>query len=175
MRKPLCLTACCAVVAALLAGCARCSGDESRAPRRATREQFIRYNRYLVRSDSVCIAQYSDTMGLNTRPTATNLWLTVRDSGSGRAIVNGDKVSFDYTVTTLLGDTLYASSRDGVATVTVGQGDVNMGVDEVLTVLREGGEATAILIPEKAFGVRGDGDAVRGRMILRYDIKVLAP
>lgn len=167
--------ACCAVAAVLATGCSRCSGDESAAPRRATREQFIRYNRYLVRSDSVCIAQYSDTMGLNTRPTDTNLWLTIRDNGDGKPIENGDKVSFAYTVTTLLGDTLYASARDGIATVTVGQGEVNMGIDEVLTALRQGGEATAILIPEKAFGVRGDGDAVRGRMILRYDIKVLTP
>lgn len=161
--------------AALAASCSRCTEDRGSAPRRATREQFIRYNRYLVRSDSVCIAQYSDTMGLSTRPTDTNLWLTVRDRGEGKPIVNGDRVSFAYTVTTLLGDTLYASAHDGIATVTVGQGEVNMGVDEVLTALHEGGEATAILIPEKAFGVRGDGGAIRGRMILRYDIKVLAP
>lgn len=50
---------------------------------------------------------------------------------------------------------------------------MNIGIDEALSQLRKGADATVILIPEKAYGIRGDGNAISGRMILRYDLKVL--
>lgn len=93
--------------------------------------------------------------------------------GRGDLIKNGDKVSMEYVITTLLGDTLYSSAHDGIKSIVAGQCDMNIGIDEALTQLRKGADATVILIPEKAYGVRGDGNAISGRMILRYDLKVL--
>ncbi len=167
------LTISCMLVASLLGGCAGCTDSDNEQRPRPTREQFIKYNRYLVHCDSVCIAQYSDSLGLNPNPSSTNLWMTIHNPGHGDLIKNGDKVSMEYVVTTLLGDTLYSSAHDGIKNVVAGQCDMNIGIDEALSQLRKGADATVILIPEKAYGVRGDGNAISGRMILRYDLKLL--
>ncbi|MDY4174358.1 MAG: FKBP-type peptidyl-prolyl cis-trans isomerase [Bacteroidales bacterium] len=167
------LIACLALLVVLAAGCSRCSDAPDAQRPRPTREQFIRYNRHLVRCDSICIAQYSDSFGLNATPSPTNLWLTVHEQGSGDAIKSGDKVSIEYVVTTLLADTIYTSAANGVKTITVGRAEMTMGLDEALCQLHRGTRATVILIPEKAYGIRGDGEAIHGRMILRYDIHVL--
>ena len=158
----------------LVSGCVRCSGvyeEESGGP---TRDDFIRYNRRLFWCDSFCIAKYSDSLGLNPVPTKSNLWLTIRKQGSGPMVEDGDKVTLDYVATTLLGDTVYTSAADGRIAMVVGKVSVCLGLDEAVRNLRHGGsEATAILIPEMAFGVRGDDKKVRGRLILRYDIHLL--
>lgn len=162
-------------VAVALLACAAvcCSTPDEGVRRRPTREEFIRYNRHLIRRDSVCIAKYSDSLGLSAVPTPTNLWLTVRSGGDGEKIKDGDRVRLTFSVLSLLGDTIYSQESVGVKTVTVGKADINIGLDEALCLLRRGAEATVILIPEKAFGLRGDDDAIRGRMILRYDLKIL--
>lgn len=168
-----------AVVASLslfaLSGCSGCSGRDEEGCRRPSREDFIQYNRGLFWRDSICISQYSDTLGLNPKPTATNLWLTIHQQGEGERIKDGDVVSFDYVVTTLLGDTIYTSAQDGRMTITVGKFNVCEGVDEAMVSLRRGAYATAILIPEKAFGVKGDDKKIHGRVILRYDLKIINP
>lgn len=158
----------------LVAGCVRCGSgydDEASLP---TRDDFIRYNRRLFWCDSFCIAKYSDSLGLNRVPTKSNLWLTIHKQGTGPMVENGDKVTLDYVATTLLGDTVYTSAADGRITMVVGKVNVCQGLDEAVRSLRHGGaEATAILIPEMAFGVRGDDNKIHGRLILRYDIHLL--
>lgn len=164
---------CIVLLMATVASCSRCSeGGERRRPA-PTREQFISYNRHLVRCDSICIAKYSDSLGLNPQPTPKSLWLTVHQKENGEPLQNGDKVTLQYVVTTLLNDTVYTSAQSGPATLTVGQADMTMGLDEALRTLHRGDSATVIVIPEKAYGFRGDGKAIRGRKILRFDIRIL--
>lgn len=161
-------------LSALLAGCTQCGSryeDEYSGP---TRDDFIRYNRRLFWCDSMCIAKYSDSLGLTPRPTRSNLWLTVHRQGEGAQVKPGDYVTIDYVVSNLLGDTIYTSDADGKISLTVGKCNVCSGLDEALLSLRhDGAQATAILIPEKAFGLRGDDRKIHGRMILRYDIHLL--
>ncbi len=155
-------------------GCTRCGEREVEyGERRPSREDFIRYNRTLFWRDSVCIARYSDSLGLNTSPTATNLWITEREEGRGELLTTGEKVSYEYVVTNLLGDTIYTSAEEGVRTLTVGRGEDTEALDEAMLMMRRGGSATVIGIPEKGFGVKGDDKRVRGRCILRYDIKIV--
>ncbi len=161
------------LISLTLSSCSSCSNGDDTPARRPTREQFIAHNRYLVHADSLAIAHYSDSLGLNATPTPSNLWLTIHDPGKGPLIKNGDRVSLEYTITTLLADTLYTSSRDGIKTITAGNCDMTIGLDEALRQLRPGASATIILIPEKAYGYRGDGKAIQRRMILRYDINIL--
>ncbi len=161
------------LISLTLSSCSSCSNGDDTPPRRPTREQFIAHNRYLVHADSLAIAHYSDSLGLNTIPTPSNLWFTIHNPGNGPLIKNGDRVSLEYTISTLLADTFYTSLRDGIKTITAGNCDMTIGIDEALQYLRPGASATIILIPEKAYGYRGDGNAIRRRMILRYDINIL--
>ena len=164
----------CLLLSFALQGCTACGNSDENVRYRPTREDFIKYNRRLFWCDSVCIAKYSDSLGLNTQSSPTNLWLTVHNQGAGEQIANGDHVTLDYSVMTLLGDTLYTSAEDGKLNIVVGKANVCIGLDEALLNLRhDGSVATAIIIPEKAFGFRGDDRKIHGRVILRYDIKVL--
>ncbi len=173
LRSILLVSAVASVALSLLSGCSGCSSHDEEGYRRPTRDDFIQYNRSLFWRDSTCISQYSDTLGLNPKPTATNLWLTIHQQGEGAQIKSGDTVSFDYTVSTLLGDTIYSSATDGLMTIIVGKFNVCQGIDEAMMSLHKGAQATAILIPEKAFGVKGDDKKIHGRVILRYDLKII--
>lgn len=162
---------CCMLL--LAAGCVRW-GEANDEPTQPTREDFIRYNRWLFWRDSICISKYSDSLGLNSIPSRSNLWITVHRQGTGPLVEDGDKVTFEYVATTLRGDTVYSSASDGKITMTVGKVNVCQGLDEAMRSLRHNGaEATAILIPEMAFGLRGDDNKIHGRVILRYDIHLL--
>lgn len=164
------LIICLMMLTLLIVGCTHEPKDGSRDE--PTREDFMRYNRHLVWCDSMCIAHYTDSLGLEPHPTDTYLWLTIHKTGEGKPIEDGERVTFAYVVSTLLGDTIYTSAADGLKTVVVGRGEENIGIDEALRCLRHGANATVILIPEKAFGIRGDGRKIRRRTILRYDIQV---
>lgn len=175
MTRPLLPALLTTVLCLLTAGCTRCQQGEYEAETGLpTRDDFIRYNRKLFWRDSLCIAKYSDSLGLDTVPTQSNLWLTVHKQGTGPMVVNGDRVTLDYTALTLLGDTIYSSKTDGRMSLTIGKSDVCIGLDEAMLSLRHSGsEATVILIPELAFGIRGDDNKIHGRLIVRYDIHLL--
>ena len=138
-----------------------------------SRDEFIRINRNMFLRDSNAIVAYSDSLGLNAVPTSLNLWLTLHKGGEGDKIKNGERVSYEYCVRTLSGDTLYDSGHDGIRSITVGRQEDVIGIDEALYQLHRGDSATVILIPEKAFGLAGDQKRVFGRCIVRYDIKIL--
>lgn len=150
-----------------------CQNDEQKSSRHLSRDELIDLNTKLVRMDSMYITMYSDTMNLNANPTASCLWITIHDEGSGDIIKNGQSVEIAFKISNLKGKTYYSSLTDGTRKVTVGKGDIEDGLNETLQMLRPHAKATAILIPDKAFGLLGDNNKIRGRQILRYDIEIL--
>jgi len=48
----------------------------------------------------------------------------------------------------------------------------NRGLDAALMTLRQGSQARVILPSEQAFGVAGDGDRIKSRLVLIYDVTV---
>lgn len=157
----------------LTASCS-CGGENAEADLRPlpTKREMIAFNRHLFVADSQRIVAYCDSVGLDPKPTPNLLWLTVSEHGDGDSVRVGQKVTYNYNVCNLRGKTFYSSLHEGPRTITVGNAEVNTGFDEALTLLRRGDKATIILIPEKAFGYRGDEGAIRGRMTLRYDIEL---
>ncbi|MBP5365453.1 MAG: FKBP-type peptidyl-prolyl cis-trans isomerase [Bacteroidales bacterium] len=150
-----------------------CSKSDNNAPAPITKDDLINHNRMLARYDSALIVDYSDTAQLNTVPTDGGLWITVRQEGSGAVLNYGDEVTLRYRVSTLLGKVYYSSERDGLKHFVVGSADEPSGLSEALITMRRGASATLILIPDKAFGLVGDENRIRGRQILRYDFEVL--
>jgi FKBP-type peptidyl-prolyl cis-trans isomerase len=58
-------------------------------------------------------------------------------------------------------------------TVVSGHLQPSRGMDAALRALRQGSRARGFLPSEQAFGVAGDGDRVKSRMVLIYDVEVL--
>lgn len=152
---------------------AACQNDEKKSSRHMSKEKLIELNTILVRMDSMYITMYSDTMNLNSHPTPSGLWLTIHDEGNGDLIETGQTVDIAFKISNLKGKTYYTSETDGSRQIVVGKGDIEDGLNETLQMLRPHARATAILIPDKAFGLLGDNNKIRGRQILRYDIEIL--
>ncbi len=157
-----------------ISSCVKCADEETEhSPRTATKKDFLKHNRNLFWSDSVCIVRYSDSLKLNRKPTPTNLWLTVHRQGEGKKIETGQRVTYEYVVQDLLGDTLYDYRKDGLRSINVGRSEDCIGIDEAMLQLSVGTQATVIIIPEKGFGIKGDDNNIFGRTILRYDINII--
>ncbi len=133
------------------------------------KKALIEFNIRLARRDSAIIVAYSDSLGLNPSPNNSGLWLSMHDEGVGEKILKGQIVEFSYKVTDITGELYYEGVKKAVAAV----GQEVSGVDETLLHLRAKSKATALLIPDKAYGIRGDDNKIRGRRILRYDIEIL--
>lgn len=161
-----------AALATALAGCAGQGDRDQQEQRLPTKHELIAFNRRLFVADSLRIVAYCDSAGLDRAPRPNLLWVTVTEHGDGDSVHVGQKVTYNYSVSNLRGRTYYSSLHEGPATITVGNGEVNTGFDEALLTLRRGDKATFILIPEKAFGYRGDEGAIRGRTTLRYDVEL---
>ena len=102
------------------------------------------------------------------------LWITVSEQGIGNYIQKDNIVTLSYSISDLRGNIYYTSQRDGKKVLKVGQGTDVMALDMALPQLRNGAQATLIVMPDLAYGLRGDDAKIEGRMILRYDIEVLS-
>ncbi len=122
----------------------------------------------IAKRDSAIIVNYSDSLGLNTVPDKSGLWLTIHDEGVGETIGIGNNVEFDYKISDIVGDVYYEGTKKMLAGKSL---DIS-GLDEMLLKLKDKSSATALLIPDKAYGILGDNDKIRGRRILRYDITI---
>ena len=71
---------------------------------------------------------------------------------------------------TLGGDTLYSRREEEVV---AGHLKPTRGLDAALRTLHEGASALVVVPSEQAYGVVGDGDRIRSRTVLVYQLEVL--
>lgn len=90
--------------------------------------------------------------------------------GKGPKVEYEDTVSIRYSVEAINGATIYANQEE---TVVSGQLQPNRGLDAALRALSQGSRARVILPSEQAYGVAGDGNRVKSRMVLVYTVEVL--
>lgn len=87
----------------------------------------------------------------------------------GAAIDYDDTVDIAYNVLTLGGDTIYRTREERIV---AGRHKPVHGLDAALRTLHEGALALVIVPSEQAYGVVGDGDRIRSRMVLVYNVEV---
>ncbi len=154
----------------LWVGCQR--DKKSRSTQRVSREQLIAVNRMLVSRDSARIATYVKENNLSLHILPTGLWMNIDSLGSGEIAQKGQIIVLDYTLSLLDGTVCYQSSVLGAKRFLIGQGGVEIGLEEAVLHLRKGDRATLILPPHLAHGLVGDDDKIASRAIIRYDLTV---
>lgn len=147
--------------------------QEQQQRRRATKQELIAYNQKLVKMDSAAICYYCHQNNLDSIPNTQGLWMTITEQGIGDNIQKNNVVTLSYSISDLLGNIYYTSQHDGLKVIKVGQGNDVMALDMALPQLRNGAKATLIVMPDLAYGLRGDDAKIDGRIILRYDIEVV--
>ncbi len=108
-----------------------------------------------------------------TIKTASGLEYTIKEKGSGKKPVVGDKVVVHYTGR-FTNDTVFDSSvlRGQPFTFKLGMGQVIKGWDEAFQLLQAGDKATLRLTPELGYGERGAG-AIPPKSTLIFDVELL--
>ncbi|MBR1550210.1 MAG: FKBP-type peptidyl-prolyl cis-trans isomerase [Bacteroidales bacterium] len=134
------------------------------------KENLINANRHIANSEATQIDAYAARRGWKMTQLSSGARVMETRHGNGPKVEYEDTVSIRYRVEAINGATVY---KDQEETVVSGQLQPNRGMDAALRILAQGARAKVILPSEQAFGVAGDGNRVKSRMILVYDVEVL--
>lgn len=143
---------------------------------RLNKEKKAELNHWLVRNDSAMIVYVSDSLGLDTIADSRGLWVTIHQDGekNAKVVKETSTVTIAYNISDFVtGEKFYSSKKNGAKKIHMVQTDEPHGLIEALIGKREGVRATVILLPDKAFGLVGDGEKIIGRRIIRYDFEIL--
>lgn len=136
-------------------------------------EKFIEMNRQLVEAEQAEIAHYVEQNQLNMEVTATGMWYSISEPGTGSRVLAGNVVTLDYKVWLLDGTLIYDSEELGPKVFKVGQGGVESGLEEGILMLRDNGKAIFLMPPHLAHGHLGDDNKIPYRAIIKYEVKVI--
>ncbi len=138
-----------------------------------TQKALVGANRLLLQKDKEKIVAFSMKHKLDLKESETGLWYKIKPSGHGKTASAGQQITLEYKVSLLDGTVCYSSDSLGPKKFIVGRGGVESGLEEGVTMLREGDRAMFVLPPYLAEGLPGDGDRIPARSIIVYEVEVL--
>ena len=130
-------------------------------------------NRYLMNEEEEEIERYVKRHGLDMVSTGTGLRYQILQEGNEELIQPGQTVTMEYVLYNVMGDVVYSSENDGLKVFKVGEGQVEAGLDEVMTHLHVGDLAKVIIPFHLAYGLHGDDRSIPEYATLVYTIKVI--
>jgi FKBP-type peptidyl-prolyl cis-trans isomerase FkpA len=139
----------------------------------ATERALVGANRLLLKKDKENIMAYITEHKLDMKESETGLWYRIDKAGHGNMAKTGEQITLKYKVFLLDGTLCYSSDSLGPKKFVVGRGGVESGLEEGVTMLREGDRALFIMPPHLAEGLPGDGDRIPARSIIIYEVEVL--
>jgi FKBP-type peptidyl-prolyl cis-trans isomerase FkpA len=163
-----------ACVIFLICGCKRHQEyTYSEKEYRQTERALVGANRLLLKKDKEKIMAYISQHKLDMKESETGLWYRIDKRGHGKTASNGQQISLKYKVSLLDGTLCYSSDSLGPKKFTVGRGGVESGLEEGVSMLREGDRALFIMPPHLAEGLPGDGDKIPAHSVIIYEVEVL--
>ncbi len=160
--------------------CMACTQEPKRPRHRMlTQKEHTELNKKMFLRDSLLITRYCIAQGLDSLPTASGIWLTITKNGNGDTIRIGEKVRITYIISDMLSGEVYYRTDSAIGKraidkpyiIEAAKGQAISGIDDVITLLTDGSEATLVLQPDKAYGLIGDEDRINGRRLLVYRIR----
>ncbi len=125
------------------------------------------------------IQSYLTTNNVTTAPTASGIYITTQNAGSGRGIQKADFVKINLTVTAIDGKKIFSTlDNDRPITFEFGQPFDTKGFEEAVATMKKGSKATVVVPSVMGFGERGKKD-MSGQDIVSpfspivYEIEVL--
>lgn len=108
---------------------------------------------------------------LNAKNTASGIYYTITEPGTGKAYTDGAKVTADYTGT-LLDGTQFDSSI-GKRPLNFQLNGVIKGWGEAIPILKEGGKGTFYIPSGLAYGARKVGNKISANSVLKFEIEIV--
>lgn len=159
--------------------CIACSQEQKQRHRMLTKKEHTELNKKMFLRDSLLITRYCISHDLDSLPTSNGVWLTITKNGNNDTIRQGEKICINYVISDMLSGEIYYRTDSAIDKrpidkpyiIQAAMGQTISGIDDILTMLTDGSEATLVLQPDKAYGLLGDEDRINGRRLLVYKIR----
>lgn len=138
------------------------------------KEALIEQNISAVKKEQQQIDNYLKINKLTSIKTATGLRYQIIQEGDGKTAVEGQIAVISYQVTLLDGTVCYSTKENGPEEFTVGKDNVESGLHEAITYLKEGDKAIIIIPSYLAHGLSGDLKKIPIRSTIIYNLELIA-
>jgi FKBP-type peptidyl-prolyl cis-trans isomerase FkpA len=137
------------------------------------KEPLMQVNKAFIKSDDEKIKRYIERNNLKMNETGTGLRYFVSGEGVGETARPGQFAKVNFTLKLLDGTICYSSSESGPEEFLINQDNVESGLHEGITYMKQGQIAVFIMPPHLAHGLLGDKNKVPPRATLVYQVELL--
>lgn len=131
-------------------------------------------NMQMEQEEMASLQAYVANNKIIVQPTTSGIYYLETKKGTGKSAVKDGYVSAHYTVYLLGGEKLFSTLERGEPVdFKFGSQFENKGFQEVISMMREGGKANAIVPSAMAFGAQGAGSVVPPFSTLYYDVELI--
>lgn len=131
-------------------------------------------NMQLEQVEMTRLQEYVTNNTITVQPTSSGIYYLETKKGTGKSAVKDGYVTAHYTVYLLGGDKLFSTVERGEPVdFKYGSQFENKGFQEVISMMREGGKANAIVPSAMAFGAQGAGSVVLPFSTLYYEVELI--
>lgn len=128
--------------------------------------------------DEALLQEHFTKNGIKPMKTASGLYYTMSNPGSGKPLQTGMNVTMNYTGTLLNGQKFDSNVDPAFSHVqpfkfVLGQGQVIRGWDEGVALFKKGGKGTLYIPSPMAYGERSPSPAIPANSVLVFDIEVV--
>ena len=131
-------------------------------------------NMELEKEETANLQAYVTKNSITVQPTTTGIYYLETKKGNGKSPFKDGYVTANYTVYLLGGEKLFSTLERGEPVdFKFGSQFENKGFQEVVSMMKEGGKANAIVPSAMAFGAQGAGSVVPPFSTLYYEIELV--
>ena len=130
-------------------------------------------SRLALEQEKALIDQYVQEHGITAEPTATGLYYIEQKAGKGSNPMKGQLCKVHYKGTLLDGTIFDSSLGREPFEFELGMGQVIMGWEEGIAMMKKGGKATLILPSPIAYGERGAGQVIPPYTPLVFEVELI--
>lgn len=130
-------------------------------------------NKIMVANESDEIEAYIKRHNWTMESSGTGLRYHIYMQGMGKSVEAGDKVTVSFQLSLLNGEVCYTNADKKAVTFIMQQGQQTNGLEEGLTLMKEGGKSRLIVPAHLGYGLMGDGEKVPQKAVLVYDVALL--
>jgi FKBP-type peptidyl-prolyl cis-trans isomerase FkpA len=136
-------------------------------------DSLLNYNKAVVKTEDQEIEDLIQRYGWKMGKSPTGLRYMIYKQGSGERAAKGKKAMIRYEVRLINGNLCYSSAEKGPKEFIIGHGEVEIGTEEGILLMRVGDRAKFIVPSHLAFGLLGDQDKIPPKSTLIYDIELI--
>lgn len=150
-----------------------CTEEEKKISKPVDRNEIVKYHIRYKNEEKYRIEQYIKRSGLKMKESGSGLYYKVYNyKPQGLLIEENNRVTYNYMMFDLQGDTLYKDLKNTHSLITNGA-DAESGIHEGLMKLREGESGIFIMTSQLGHGLLGDQKNIPPQTILKVIVDVI--